>query len=119
MFFMYCHALVWIHIGGLYLLIGILFQLYLYSELYLVLVCGYTNYLKVCICVCVCVCVCAYVYISDIRYINISIFARTHMYVLICVVSVMGWVVGFSSRALLKKFKSLGHALGEKDTHKL
>lgn len=57
MFFMYCHALVWIHIGGLYLLIAILFQLYLYSELYLVLVCGYTNYLKECICVCVCVCV--------------------------------------------------------------
>ena len=50
---------------------------------------------------------------------NISIFAITHMYVLICVVSVMGWVVGFSSMALLKKFKSLGHALGEKDTHKL
>lgn len=104
MFFFYCLTFGLILKGGWDLLIAILALLDLESQFYLVLGCGYTNYLKKSI-------------MLYIKY--MSVYVITHIHVFICVIVLLWWTIGFSNIAFLKKVKNLKYALDRKGTRKL
>lgn len=103
MIFFYCLTLGLILKGGWDLLIAILVLLYLESQFYLVLGCGYTNWTKVCM--------------LYIKYMSVHVIKHIHMF--ICVVVLLWWTIRFSNIVLLKKVKNLKYALDRKGAHKL